>query len=63
VGHQQMMTEPIHPLGMSFFSFITDSEMARAGGRLFVNLSPELASPHGAGNYHVDTWKPRSLDK
>jgi pyruvate,water dikinase len=47
VGHQQMMTEPIYPLGMSFFSFITDSEMARAGGRLFVDLSPELASPTG----------------
>ncbi|MFD1862951.1 rifamycin-inactivating phosphotransferase [Planococcus chinensis] len=44
VGHRQMMTEPIYPLGMSFFGFLTDYGMARAGGRLFIDLSHELAS-------------------
>lgn len=44
VGHQQMMTEPIYPLGMSFFSFISDYELTRAGGRLFMDLTHDLAS-------------------
>ncbi|WP_394119879.1 phosphoenolpyruvate synthase [Planococcus donghaensis] len=47
VGHQQMMTEPINPLGMSFFVFLSDYNLAQAGGRLFMDLSPELASVTG----------------
>lgn len=47
VGHQQMMTEPINPLGMSFFVFLSDYNLAQAGGRLFMDLSHELASVSG----------------
>ncbi|WP_307893514.1 phosphoenolpyruvate synthase [Bacillus swezeyi] len=47
VGHQQMMTEPINPLGMSLFGMISDTEMTRAGGRLFIDLSHDLASSIG----------------
>ncbi len=44
-GHQQMMTDPIKPLGLSFFLLITPASMHRAGGRLFVDVTPMLTSP------------------
>ena len=45
VGHQQMMTDPMKPLGLSFWQMTTPRPMAEAGGRLFVDLTPILASP------------------
>lgn len=45
VGHQQMMTDPIKPLGLSFYLLTTPAPMRRAGGRLFVDVTPMLASP------------------
>ncbi|WP_144553269.1 phosphoenolpyruvate synthase [Bacillus sp. X1(2014)] len=45
VGHQQMMTDPIKPLGLSFFLLTTNAPMRKAGGRLFVDISHQLASP------------------
>ena len=45
VGHQQMMTDPIKPLGLSFFLLTTPAPMRRAGGRLFVDVTHQLASP------------------
>ncbi|MNS46783.1 Chondramide synthase cmdD [compost metagenome] len=45
VGHQQMMTDPIKPLGLSFFLLTTSAPMRRAGGRLFVDVTHNLASP------------------
>ncbi|WP_025682978.1 phosphoenolpyruvate synthase [Paenibacillus maysiensis] len=45
VGHQQMMTDPIKPLGLSFYLLITPAPMRKAGGRLFVDVTPMLASP------------------
>ncbi|ULT59460.1 phosphoenolpyruvate synthase [Neobacillus drentensis] len=45
VGHQQMMTDPIKPLGLSFFLLTTRAPMRKAGGRLFVDITPQLASP------------------
>ncbi|NWJ95794.1 MAG: phosphoenolpyruvate synthase [Chloroflexi bacterium] len=45
VGHQQMMTDPIKPLGLSFFLLTTRAPMRKAGGRLFVDATPNLASP------------------
>lgn len=45
VGHQQMMTDPLKPLGMSFFLLTTNAPMRKAGGRLFVDVTPMLASP------------------
>src|SRR5438034_147019 len=45
VGHQQMMTDPMKPLGLSFFLLTTNALMRKAGGRLFVDVTPILASP------------------
>jgi len=45
VGHQQMMTAPMKPLGLSFFLLTTNAPMYKAGGRLFVDCTPLLASP------------------
>lgn len=45
VGHQQMMTDPIKPLGLSFYLLITPAPMRIAGGRLFVDVTHMLASP------------------
>jgi rifampicin phosphotransferase len=45
VGHQQMMTEPMKPLGLSFWQLTTPRTMAEAGGRLFVDVTRALGSP------------------
>ena len=45
VGHQQMMTDPMKPLGLSFFLLTTPAPMRKAGGRLFVDVTHKLASP------------------
>ncbi|WP_336773477.1 phosphoenolpyruvate synthase [Paenibacillus sp. MMO-58] len=45
VAHQQMMTDPIKPLGLSFYLMTTPAPMRRAGGRLFVDVTQMLASP------------------
>lgn len=47
VGHQQMMTDPMKPLGLSFFLLTTLAPMRTAGGRLFVDVTHNLASPAG----------------
>jgi len=45
VGHQQMMTDPMKPLGLSFFLLMTPATMRTAAGRLFVDVTPMIASP------------------
>ena len=45
VGHQQMMTDAMKPLGLSFWLLTTPATMRTAGGRLFVDVTPMLASP------------------
>ena len=45
VGHQQMMTDPMKPLGLSFWQMTTPRPMAEAGGRLLVDVTQILASP------------------
>ena len=45
VGHQQMMTDPMKPLGLSLFQSTAGRPMYEAGGRLFVDVTHELASP------------------
>ncbi|NUW40782.1 rifamycin-inactivating phosphotransferase [Nonomuraea rhodomycinica] len=47
VGHQQMMTDPMKPLGLSVWQLTTPRPMAEAGGRLFVDVTEGLASPAG----------------
>ena len=45
VGHQQMMTNPLKPLGMSIFQLTSFGPRFKAGGRLFVDVTHMLASP------------------
>lgn len=47
VGHQQMMTDPMKPLGLSLFQLTALRPMYEAGGRLFVDVTDALASPAG----------------
>ncbi|MEP6834915.1 MAG: rifamycin-inactivating phosphotransferase [Gemmatimonas sp.] len=44
VGHNQMMTDPMKPLGLSFWNLTTPRPMAVAAGRLFVDVTQALAS-------------------
>lgn len=45
VGHQQMMTDAMKPLGLSLWQLTAARPMYRAGGRLFVDVTEQLASP------------------
>jgi pyruvate,water dikinase len=45
VGHQQMMTDPMKPLGLSVWQLTAIPRMYEAGGRLFVDVAQRLASP------------------
>lgn len=47
VGHNQMMTDAMKPLGLSFFLLVTPAPMRTAAGRLFVDVTHHLASPSG----------------
>ncbi len=45
VGHAQMMTDAMKPLGLSVWQLTAGRPMHDAGGRLFVDVTQELASP------------------
>ncbi|MFE1404007.1 rifamycin-inactivating phosphotransferase [Streptomyces sp. NPDC058770] len=45
VGHGQMMTDPMKPLGLSVWRLTAMAPMHEAGGRLFVDVTRRLASP------------------
>ena len=45
VGHQQMMTDAMKPLGLSLFQLTAGRPMYEAAGRLFVDVAALLASP------------------
>jgi rifampicin phosphotransferase len=45
VGHQQVMTDAMKPLGLSLFQLTALPKMHEAGGRLFVDVTSRLASP------------------
>ncbi len=45
VGHGQMMTDPMKPLGWSMWQLTALVPMHEAGGRLFVDVTQRLASP------------------
>jgi phosphoenolpyruvate synthase/pyruvate phosphate dikinase len=47
VGHGQMMTDAIKPLGISMWQLTALPRMYEAGGRLFVDVTQRLASPAG----------------
>jgi len=44
VGHQQMMTDPMKPLGLSVWQLTTPRPMSEVGGRLFVDVTRVLGS-------------------
>src|SRR5438309_6673292 len=45
VGHQQMMTDPMKPLGLSLWQLTAARPMYEAGGRLFVDVTRDLGWP------------------
>jgi phosphoenolpyruvate synthase/pyruvate phosphate dikinase len=45
VGHQQMMTDAMKPLGVSVWQLTAMAPMHEAGGRLFVDATMRLTSP------------------
>ncbi|CAM4101669.1 rifamycin-inactivating phosphotransferase [Nocardia ninae] len=45
VGHQQMMTDAMKPLGISLWQLTSRAPMRDAGGRLFVDVTTALSSP------------------
>ncbi|WP_433364211.1 rifamycin-inactivating phosphotransferase [Actinoplanes sp. CA-142083] len=45
VGHQQMMTDAMKPLGLSMWKLTAMAKFVEAGGRLFVDSTRQLASP------------------
>jgi phosphoenolpyruvate synthase/pyruvate phosphate dikinase len=45
VGHGQMMTDAMKPLGLSMWQLTAARPMVEAGGRLFVDVTRSLASP------------------
>ena len=51
VGHQQMMTDAMKPLGISFWQLTASRPMCEAGGRLFVDVAPILGSPTSRAIY------------
>ncbi|SCL15332.1 rifamycin-inactivating phosphotransferase [Micromonospora inyonensis] len=51
VGHQQMMTDPMKPLGLSMWQLTAMAPMHEAGGRLFVDATRHLASPAGRAGF------------
>ncbi len=47
-GHQQMMTDAMKPLGLSFFHLLSNEfPLIQIGGRLFIDIAHDLASPTG----------------
>jgi len=44
VGHQQMMTDAMKPLGLSLFQLTAARAMYEAGGRLFVDVTDDLGA-------------------
>ncbi|AYF75226.1 phosphoenolpyruvate synthase [Nocardia yunnanensis] len=45
VGHQQMMTDAMKPLGISLWQLTSRAPMREAGGRLFVDVTAMLSAP------------------
>ncbi len=55
-GHMQMMTDPIRPLGMSFFEMSALFPLHRAGGRLFADITHDLRTASGR-RMVMRTWR------
>jgi phosphoenolpyruvate synthase/pyruvate phosphate dikinase len=54
VGHQQMMTDAMKPLGLRLWQLTARAPMYKAGGRLFVDVTSQLSTLAGrAGLLHA----------
>ncbi|MGW4394393.1 rifamycin-inactivating phosphotransferase [Amycolatopsis nivea] len=51
VGHQQMMTDAMKPLGLSVWQLTTPRPMAEAGGRLFADATALLSVPKSRSSF------------
>lgn len=47
IGHTQVMTDVVKPLGMSFFEMISEFTMTKVGGRLYADITHDLSSMIG----------------
>ena len=63
VGHQQMMTDPMKPLGISLWQLTAGRPMYEAGGRLFVDVTQQLASPASRAGLLEVLGRGRSADQ
>ena len=63
VGHQQMMTDPMKPLGLSVWQLTAMAPMHEAGGRLFVDVTRRLASPASRAGLLDVMGRGRSADQ
>lgn len=57
IGHTQMMTDAIKPLGMSFFEMISESSMEKIGGRIYTDITHDLSSTIGRKRLVMATGK------
>lgn len=57
IGHTQMMTDPIKPLGMSFFGMISEVSMEMIGGRIYTDITHDLSSIRGRSRLVMATGK------
>ncbi|MCR1898921.1 phosphoenolpyruvate synthase [Irregularibacter muris] len=57
IGHTQMMTDAIKPLGMSFFEMISEISMEKIGGRFFTDITHDLSSTIGRSRLVMATGK------
>jgi len=51
VGHNQMMTDAIKPLGLSLWQMTTPAPMSEAGGRLFIDVTARLVAPSSRADF------------
>ncbi|GLZ59513.1 rifamycin-inactivating phosphotransferase [Micromonospora sp. NBRC 107095] len=63
VGHQQMMTDAMRPLGLSVWQLTAIAQMREAGGRLFVDATGLLASPASRAGFLEMVGKSDPLTK
>jgi rifampicin phosphotransferase len=63
VGHAQMMTDPMKPLGVSVWQLTAMAPMHAAGGRLFVDATRRLASPAGRAGFLAMTGRSDPLTR
>ena len=57
IGHTQMMTDAMKPLGISFFGMISQFTLDKSGGRIFADITHDLSSAMGRKRVLMATGK------